>query len=41
LSGGLVSVDPEDLASTIVSDLEVCFAAAPAYTASPTPGVHR
>jgi Insertion element 4 transposase N-terminal/Transposase DDE domain len=38
MSGGLVSVDPEDHCSTIVSDLDVCFSEALAYTASLTPG---
>jgi hypothetical protein len=40
MSGGLVSVDPEDHSRTTLSDLDVCFAEALAYTASLTPGVY-
>jgi hypothetical protein len=40
MSGGLVSVDPEDHSWRILSDLDVCFAEALAYTASLTPGVY-
>ena len=36
----LVSVGPEDHSPTIVSDLDVCFAEALAYTASLTSGVY-
>ena len=40
MSGGLASVGPEDHFPTIVSDLDVCFAEALAYTASLTSGVY-
>jgi hypothetical protein len=40
VSGDLVSVGPEDHSPTIVSDLDVCFAEALAYTASLTSGVY-
>jgi hypothetical protein len=40
MSGGLVLVGPQDHRRGIVSDLDVCFAEALAYTATLTPGVY-